>query len=313
MKKNWPDHDLLVEISRLYYTHDYNQQQIAKMLKISRPSVSRALSQAKKSGIIKIEIVDYKDQFTTLESKITAKFNLMKVMIVPNEGCDSGEIKNRLGRVAAKYLETLISDNMILGVSWGTTMQAVEKNLSVKFFENLKIVQLVGGMSRGQYETHASVIAMRIADKYHTIPFLLPIPAIVDNPELKQALTLDRNISQSLRLHQEANVVVFSIGVFNQNSILLKAKYFSPQEVAHLEKQGAVADICSRVITAQGEICSPKLNNRTIGIELEEMKNIPLSVAVAGGIEKLPAIKAALQGHYFKILITDEIVARELI
>jgi deoxyribonucleoside regulator len=262
---------------------------------------------------VRIEIVDYRDQFSALETKVAEKYNLMNVLIVPDEGCDSGELKDRLGRAAAKYLETLITDNMILGVSWGTTMQAVEKNLSAKYFENLTIVQLVGGMSRGQTETHASVIAMRIADKYHTTPFLLPIPAIVDNWELKKALTVDRNIRQSLERLQEAHVAIFSIGVFNQNSILHKARYFSPQEVVDLENQGAVADICSRVIDACGNICSPELNNRTIGVELEQLRNIPLAIAVAGGLEKLTAIRAGLRGRYFKILITDERVARELI
>ncbi|MCK5076910.1 MAG: RNA polymerase subunit sigma-70, partial [Calditrichia bacterium] len=64
---------------------------------------------------------------------------------------------------------------------------------------------------------------------------------------------------------------------------------------------------------ADGTICSKDLNNRTIGIELEEIKKKPYSIAVAGGKEKLNAIRAGLKGKYFNVLITDEWIANELL
>ena len=76
---------------------------------------------------------------------------------------------------------------------------------------------------------------------------------------------------------------------------------------------GAVGDICSRILKADGSICSNDLNSRTIGIELEELKRKPYSIAVAGGKDKLSAIKAALNGKWFNCLITDEWIATELL
>ncbi len=48
------DVDLLVEIAKLYYLHQYSQQKISNKLGISRPGISRALRKAREAGILKI-------------------------------------------------------------------------------------------------------------------------------------------------------------------------------------------------------------------------------------------------------------------
>jgi len=305
--------NMLLEISKLYYFHHFSQQKIAEKLGISRPTISRALSLAREIGIVRIEIYDPLEHCSKLEKDMTDKFKLKKVIVVPKEDFDGNKIKERLGVAAAKYLEQLIKDEIILGVSWGTTMQQVVKNLTPRYFKNMTIVQLVGGISRVEYETHASEIAMKFGEKYQSVPFLLPLPAIVDKPKLKQTIEQDKNISQVLKLARQSQIAIFSIGSFHNNSVMVKANYFTKSQANALIKQGAVADICSRIITGEGKICSMELNNRTIGIELEDLKNIKDSIAVAGGRNKLQAIKAGLHGQYFNTLITDEITASELL
>jgi len=304
---------LLVEIARLYYEHNFSQQKIANKLDISRPGVSRLLQQARERGIVRIEIFDPKENGTLLEEKMQKKFGLKKVIVVPNDNEETQIIKRRLGRVAVTLLDQLVEEGLILGVSWGTTMQEVSKQVRRKSVKDMTVVQLNGGISRAEYGTHASEIAQKIGEKYHAIPFLLPLPAIVDSADLKQAIISDKNISRTLDLARKAKVAIFTIGSFNHDSVLVKADYFDYEEVDFLLKQGAVGDICSRIITHDGKICSPELNSRTIGIKLEELRKKPYSIAVAGGKEKLRAIRAGLRGQLFNILITDEWVAEELL
>ncbi|RKY54873.1 MAG: RNA polymerase subunit sigma-70 [Candidatus Neomarinimicrobiota bacterium] len=304
---------LLVEIARLYYEHNFSQQKIANKLDISRPGVSRLLQQARNRGIVRIEIFDPTENGTLLEEKMQKKFGLKKVIVVPNDNEETQIIKKRLGRVAVTLLEQLVEEGLILGVSWGTTMQEVAKQVRRKSVKDMTVVQLNGGISRAEYDTHASEIAQKISEKYQAIPFLLPLPAIVDSAELKQAIIYDKNISRTLDLARKAKVAIFTIGSFNHDSVLVKADYFETKEVDSLLKRGAVGDICSRIITHDGKICSPELNSRTIGIELEELRKKPYSIAVAGGKEKLQAIHAGLRGHLFNVFITDEWVAEELL
>jgi len=303
---------LMIETARLYYEHNFSQQQIANKLGISRPGISRLLQKAREAGIVKIEIVDPESKGTALEAKLKKKYNLKDIIIVPNENEDNATIKQRMGKAAVNYLDKLIKNEMILGVSWGTTMLQVAKNTQARPTTGVTIVQLNGGVTRAEYDTHASEVAQKIGEKYRAVPFLLPLPAIVDNMNVKNAILSDKNIAQTLNLAKRADVIVFTVGKFDYESVLVKANYFENKEVDTLIQNGAIADVCSRIINNKGNICSEKLNSRTIGIELDEIKNKKYSIAVAGGKDKVKAIKAALKGNLFNVLFTDELVASQL-
>ncbi len=304
--------NLMIETARLYYEHHFSQQQIANKLGVSRPGISRLLQKARKTGIVKIEIIDPESKGTALEAKLKRKYKLKDAIIVPNENEDGTTIKHRLGKSAVKYLDRLIKDNMILGVSWGTTMLQVAQNIQARPTTGVTIVQLNGGVTRAEYDTHASEVAQKIGEKYRAVPFLLPLPAIVDNMSVKTAILSDKNIAYTLNLGKQADAIIFTIGKFGYESVLVKANYFEKNEVESLIKNGATADVCSRIIDEKGNICSNKLNDRTIGIEFDEIKNKAYSIAVAGGEDKVNAIKAALEGRLCNVLITDELAASQL-
>jgi len=304
---------VLVEASRLYYEHGLSQERIARKLGVSRPTVSRLLQAARDEGIVRIEIFDPLDRGTQIEDQLKEKFQLNKVVVVPNENEEDYIIKRRLGQSAVNLLDQLVVEGTTLGISWGTTMQEVASKVRKRAVNDMTVVQLNGGISRAEYDTHASEISKKLGENYGAIPFLLPLPAVVDNPELKEAIIADRNIKRTLELARKAEIGMFTVGSFGYDSVLVKADYFEPDEVDFLLNQGAVGDICSRILTHDGKICSSELDARTIGIELEDLKKKPHSIAVAGGKEKLQAIRGALKGKWFNSLVTDEWVANELL
>jgi len=306
------DISLLFEAARLYYQHDLSQQQIAQKIGISRPGVSRLLQRAREKGIVRIEIIDPFQMGTQLEQELQVRFNLNKVIVVPADERPQ-VLKRHLGQAAHNYIESLLKDNMILGVSWGTTMQEMARAVLPKRLKNLTVVQLNGGVSKAAYDTHASEIAQRIGSKYNATPYLLPLPAIVDSAELKNSIISDKNIARTLRLANQSNIAIYTIGLFNTDSVLVKADYFEKKEITALMNRGAIGDICSRIIDREGNICSKSLDERTIGIELNDLAKKKHAIAVAGGLDKLPAIRAALIGRWMNTLIVDDRVAAELL
>ena len=303
---------LLIEAARLYYEYHFSQQQIAQKLGVSRPGVSRLLSKAREKGIVSIEIKDPSDSGIKIESDLKKKYDLKKIIVVPEDKRVT-IIKERLGQAAFKMLNEIITDNSILGISWGTTMQEVARQSARKKMNNLTVVQLNGGVSKAALDTHASEIAQILGEKFQATPYLLPLPAIVDSPEVKKAILSDKNIARTLDLGKKSEIAMYTIGLFSEQSVLVKADYFDQREVKSLLGKGAIGDICSRIIDNKGRICSSALNDRTIGIELEDLAEKPYSIAVAGGKEKLPAIRAALRGKWFNCLITDGWISNELL
>jgi DNA-binding transcriptional regulator LsrR (DeoR family) len=75
---------------------------------------------------------------------------------------------------------------------------------------------------------------------------------------------------------------------------------------------GAVGDIANRFIDADGQPVQVELNERIIGIDLDQLGKIPRVVGVAGGSNKIAPIRAALRGKLIDVLITDQATAEAL-
>ena len=120
--------ELLVKVAKLYYENDYSQEMIAK------------------NGIVKVQVIDPLSIETPLEKNLREHFGLEKVRIVPmSEGIAS---LSRLGLEAARYLDTILQDGDIIGLSWGATVYECSKALIRRDdLRDIINVQLCGGVS----------------------------------------------------------------------------------------------------------------------------------------------------------------------
>ena len=302
----------IIEVARLYYQLDYSQQEIAKKLDVSRPTVSRLLKQAKDSGIVEIKIHNPVEAGELLTERLKDKFGLKEVVVASVSEYDNTLIKRHLGETAASYLNKIVKDHDVIATSWGTTVHELATKLKPKPISHTTVVQLNGGVSHSETKTYASEIIHLFGEAFHTQTFLLPLPAIVDHIVVKQAIEADRHIRKILDLGKQANIAIFSVGTPVVDSVLLQAEYFS-EEDKHLIQSKAAGEICSRFFDKNGEICVENLNNRTIGIELHELAKKEKSILLAGGPKKLEAIYGALKGKYANVLITDEHTASLLV
>jgi DNA-binding transcriptional regulator LsrR (DeoR family) len=74
-----------------------------------------------------------------------------------------------------------------------------------------------------------------------------------------------------------------------------------------------VGDIALRFFDENGQPIISDLNDRVVGITLDQLQKIDEVVAVTGGPEKVLAIRGALRGGYLDVLITDQATAKTLI
>ncbi|MGG3560170.1 sugar-binding transcriptional regulator [Neobacillus rhizosphaerae] len=302
----------VIEAAKLYYLLDYNQNEIAKMLGVSRPTVSRLLQQAKSDGIVQINIMDPTEDVENLGKQLEKRFHLKKAVVASIPQYDDHIIKNYLGEKASAYLDEIVKDDDIIGVTWGTTIYHVATELKQKFVKNVKVVQLKGGVSYAETNTYASEILYLFGKAYNTAPHNLPLPAIVDHVVVKQAMEADRHIRKILELGKQANIALFTMGPIKTDSLLFQLGYFTESDLESLYGK-AVGDICSRFFDMNGEICNDSLNERTLGVNLDDLRKKEYSILVAGGPNKIDGIYGALKGKYANVLITDQFTAKFLL
>ncbi|MBB6637444.1 sugar-binding transcriptional regulator [Cohnella thailandensis] len=302
----------MIDIAKMYYQLDYSQQEIANKFGISRPTVSRFLQQAKEEGYVQIKILDPYENNGTLAAQLERKFGLKRAVIFSVPQYEDAIVKKYLGIAAADYLNETVKDDDIIATTWGTTLYEVAINLQGKFTKNVKVVQLNGGVSHSETNTYAHEIVHLFGKAFHTNPHFIPLPAIVDHYMVRQTIESDRHIRKTLELGKRANIAVFTVGVPTEDSVLIKANYFNEPELKLIQESGA-GDICSRYFDLEGKIISEELNERTIGIGLEELGQKEQSILVAGGSKKVAGIYGALKGKYTNVLITDQCTAKYLL
>lgn len=303
---------LSIAAARLYYQSDYSQQEICNSLGVSRPTVSRLLQYAKEQGYVRIEIVDPLENMNDISQQLKDLFGLDKVLVAYSPLNEYEEIIKHITRAAADYLDEIVKEGDILGVSWGKTMHMLASQLNNKRVQGVEVVQLKGGVSHSQTQTYAAETVNLFAKAYYTVARYLPLPVIFDKKEVKQMVEEDRHIQRIIEMGRQANIAIFTVGTVQNDALLFNLGYFSEKEKVELQ-QRAVGDICSRFFNAEGSICKEELNNRTVGIELEELRKKEKSILVAGGEHKIKAIRAALTGKYANTLIIDQYTARALL
>ena len=303
---------LSIDVAKLYYKSDYSQQQIANKLNLSRPTVSRLLQYAKDKGFVQINISDPIEDNISLEEKLCKKYNLDVVKIAYSPLNISSEIKKSISMKAAEYLYEIAKDGDIIGVSWGTTIYKMALNLKHKALKGVQIVQLKGGISHSQNNTYAYEVVELFSEAFSTVGRYLPLPVMFDTVQIKELIERDKHIRNILDLGRQANIAVFTVGTVKDDALLFRLGYIDQKDREIIQKKAA-GDICSRFFDLNGNICDKDLDERTVGIKLEELKEKEKRILVAGSQRKITAIEASLRGGFANILITDQYTAHELL
>lgn len=307
--------NLLVKVAKLYYEDGLTQFEIANKLRLSRPKVSRLLTEARSEGVVQITVNARPDSFEELERDLEVFTGLKdSVIIRVSNPDDSQTVSRELGEAAAQYFERVVQEGDLVGFSWGNTMSMMADCLQPAKLREIHIVQMVGGLGDPLSDTHAADIARRVAQKLNASLAVMPAPGIVGTVEMCQALLNYREIRYALELSAKVDIAFVGIGSFRKDALLMRnEEIITWHEVDPLILRGAVGDLGLHFFDLEGQPLNSEIDQRVIGLDLEVYRKLDRVVAVAGGSQKYEAIRGAVRGKYTNVLITDEDTARKLI
>jgi len=303
----------LTKIAVQYYRDNLTHEEIAGRLGVSRQTVGRYIERCRKEGLVSIQIKSPLLFATELETALEREFGLKEAIVVTPaiEGDDA--LKEALGMAGAEFLQRHISPGVTLGVAWGSTVLAVARHLKPSPCKNVTVVQLNGSMDVGSYSTRAEYMIGLFAEAIGARMVAMSAPMLVDRREILKSLLSDSRIASTLEIARRTNIALFGVGDLSTSSSPYKAGYYNQNLLDQAHRDGAVGEICGLFYDESGAPCLPRLAERTLAVELETLKEKPLSIAVSGGSRKVKAILGVLNGKYCNTLITDETTARALI
>lgn len=309
------DYRLLIKVSKLYYEKGLTQQDISERLMLSRPKVSRLLKQAEELGIVKINILTQPGDHTDLEDGLESKYGLKEAVVVEvSEAHSQNAVSREVGAAAAEYFARAVIDPCVIGISWGTTLHAMVDAIHAMDCRHSQVVQLIGGLGKPESEAHATYILRRLVAQIGSKLSILNVPGIVDNTIVKEAVLGDSHVRETFKIFSKIEIAFVGIGVPTQDSVVMRdGTILSQNQMQGLLKKGAIGDICLRYFDQQGQAIKSDVDDRVIGITLDELKKIDRVVGVTGGPDKEMVIRAALTGKLVNVIITDQFSAQKLL
>ncbi|SDJ36906.1 bifunctional sugar-binding transcriptional regulator/dihydroxyacetone kinase subunit DhaK [Aliiruegeria lutimaris] len=295
--------DPLLWASWLYYQEGLTQGEIADELGISRPTVNSYLADARAKGIVNISISEARLRAVTIAQALEAQFGLESCLVVPGEGGPRPLI-DRLGAAAAQSLGSHLHSGDTVAITWGRTMLALAEAVSGTEARDLVVVQATGGTTATIPYT-PEACATRLAENTGARFVPISAPAIVSSSEAREILLREPVIAEQLAQLDRVTCVLFGISSMRPDATIHTSGFFD----SALKNKGyfdnAVGAMMGRFIDAQGAAIPSPLDDRVMGMELDRLRQVPRRILVAGGLDKVPPILAALRGGFVSTLITD--------
>ena len=305
------DHAALVaRICWHYYKEGQTQDVIAQHLKITRKRVNQLLGEARESGVIQIAIAGPMGPCSELEARLVAKFRLRSAVVVPSPIGDT-DVRNLVGAAAGRYISERLPPGGTLGITWGGTINMAAQSVVRRSGERCRVVLLCGGLAESTainpYD-NAAMMARALSARcyYVTAPMFAP------TEELRDALVSSEPVRSVLAMVDELDIALFSAVDLSEQSKALEYGVISRETWRSLREAGAVGDICGHYLDRDGNIVAHPVSRRVVHPSMRDLIKVPERVLAAGGLQKVPIVKAAIRAGLADMLITDEKAAAAL-
>jgi len=299
---------LLADVASMYYEQNLTQEEIAK-----RIGVSRLLTRSRELGLVQIQIRHPLQTSPELQGALMRRFGLHNAQVLVQDQPGENRLP-KLGMLGARYLERILADDMVLGISWGTSMLQLVNALHPLKRLRLDVVQLMGSISANSPDVDGPEIARRLATAYGANCYYLHAPLLVQSTEVRDALLQERTVRTTLDMMNRMDVALVGIGaVRGPSSGLFRAGYLSEQELASIRLHGAVGDVCGHYFDAQGATCRLELHDRIISAPPEALRQMRYVIGIASGTSKAEALLGAMRARLITVAITDEECAKAVL
>lgn len=298
----------LVKVARLYYEQDRTQSDIAKDLGVSRPLVSRLLSEAKAMGIVEVRIHTDNPGGSPLLTQARNRFNLQGGVLIP-DGLDGNLTNQSLAESAVTYIQQLGGGR--LGIGWGHVI-----GVMVSLLEDMPpyrgkvrdICPLVGNSGISIRNYHSNENVRILAQQLQAAPHYLYSPAFAENRQELDLLSQTEHYRAVYREWERLDVALVNIGNYPSTPDFASVARYGKL----LSEEHAVGRIIAHHFNLQGEVIRSE-TDYAIQIPIPVLANCKHVVGICSSNVNPTALAGALNTGLVTDLIVREGLLREVL
>jgi DNA-binding transcriptional regulator LsrR (DeoR family) len=300
-----PDADEpLVTAAIMYYQAGRSQEQIARHLGVSRPTVSRLLARARELGIVRIEIIPPSVD-PNLAKDLQERLRLKGVHIAAGLADPDDPAPVLAGQLDDALAGLGLQAGDVIVVSWGRAVHSLARH-ELTPQPGVVIAPALGGSTEDRPWFQPNEIARQWAAALAGTPRYLHAPVFV-SAALKRSLVQEEGIRSTLDLWETATVALVGIGAWPKHDPSLVAAGIPADDPAIAD---AVGDVVGRFFTEAGTLVQYSEEPRLLAITVDRLRRIPHVIGIAAGVDKARAIVGAARAGTINTLVTDTVTAR---
>ncbi len=298
----------LKKVAQLYFLEDKTQQEIAQLLNVSRPLISRMLGEARNLGIVEIHIGDPKESKELLLSRLHSLLGIKGGLLVSDIG-GSKVINQRLAESILLLLRELNAEKV--GWGWGYLIGEFVAHIEKSKAIDLKIKEVFPLIGNGWFPVrnyHSNENIRIIAEKINAVPHYFHFPAFAESMSEKEVLCNTELYQKNAQKWDEMDTAVINIGNHPSTPDFASSARFGNL----LVEKKAQGRLLAYYFDSSGEIIQSD-TDYAIQIPMSQLKKCKNIIGVCSANINLSAFKAALKSRIFTHIIAREQLAEAIL
>ncbi|MFZ7091985.1 sugar-binding transcriptional regulator [Primorskyibacter sp. 2E233] len=306
------EHSLAIRAAWLHYVGGLTQAKVAKRLGVPSVKAHRLIARAVAEGAVKVSIEGEITECIELEQALCDRFGLETCEVAPDLDEDGLPLRT-LGLAGGARLRRWLEsgEELTIGIGHGRTLAQAVRAMPRFATEGLRFVSLLGGLTRN-YAANPHDVMHMLAEKTGAQAYVMPVPFFANTREDREVLLSQRGVAEVFQLAETAPLKIVGIGTVETETQLVTSGMIEQSEIAAISKAGGVGEMLGHFFDRDGRALETPLTDRTLAVSLDETRQDRI-IALAGGPEKLEALRAVLNSGRLSGLITDERTARALL
>lgn len=293
--------------ARRYYLEDRSQQQIAEELGVSRSTVSRLLTSARRDGVVTIT-VEAPTMPTALAAELARALQLRQAYVTPTSVAQVDGWADLAVGLSQAIDDMPLRAEPIVVTSWGRTIWETAGH-QLPAHRDAVVAPMMAAADEPAPWFETNTVTRRVAGALQATPRLLHAP-VHPRPALRAELLRDEDIQRNLRLWDEADLAITNIGAPPR----LRPDYGPAHHLRNRDQlANAVGDVASRYFDLRGRPVPYEDESRFLGIQRAQIQTIPNRIGLAVGTDKAPSIIGAGRSGLLDVVVTDTPTARAVL
>lgn len=303
-------HDPALAAAWRYYRDDQSKTEIAAALGISRFQVARLLAQARRDGLVRIEIGRPGRIDDELSAALAQRLGLGRAVVVATDPAAPSATVDHVARALGAELVGAVSEGATVGLTWSRAAAGLGR--SVTGLARCTVVQLAGAVYPPDGLPGSVEVARAVAQVAGGAAHTVYSPLVVADAATADGLRRQPEVAATLERAEHLDVVVLSVGAWKPRASAVYDLVGEGEQRA-LADRGVVGEVSGHVIDADGHLVLSTLEDRVVGASLAQLAAVPVRLTSSHGAHRRDATLAAVRAGLVHTLIVDDGLARALL